>query len=219
MTTSTRTRLTFLASVAAGIAAAATTVPGATVSADAPVALAAVGVAETQTPEPAPTAEEQQIIDWALRLFEEAGLQLPRLEIGFYDTKDACGGNKGTYRPQPIGVARVRVCDWHDRETLREAWRRKTLVHELAHAWAHHNLDDEHRQEFVEHRGLDHWNDRDEAWQTRGTEHAAEVITWGIIDRPMRVDVRIEATRVEQLTEAYELLTGATPMNGPSVNG
>lgn len=215
--TNTRTRKTILSIVAAGITAAAITVPVLTASATAPATPAPA--VETRIPEPTPTAEEQELIDWALGLYEDAGLELPELEIGIYDTKDACEGNKGTYRPQPAGPAKVRVCDWHEKATLRDAWRRKTLVHELAHAWAHENLDDEHEHELVEHRGLDSWNDRDAAWETRGTEHAAEIITWGIIDQRMRVDSRIDGTSVEELTEAYELLTGMAPTNGPVVNG
>jgi hypothetical protein len=89
----------------------------------------------------------------------------------------------------------------------------------LAHAWAHHHVDDHREHEFVEHRGLNSWNDRSEAWETRGTEHAAEIVTWGIIDQRMGVDVRIENTDVDQLTAAYELLTGMAPTNGPVVNG
>jgi hypothetical protein len=34
----------------------------------------------------------------------------------------------------------------------------------------------------------------------------------------MGVDVRIENTDVDDLTAAYELLTGMAPTNGPAVN-
>ena len=210
-----RTRTAILSIVVAGIAVAAIVFPALTAS-----GATAAPVTETveRVAEPTPSVEEQAIIDWALGLYAEAGLELPAVEIGFYDTKDACEGSKGTYRPQADGIARVRVCDWHERAMLRDAWRRKTLVHELAHAWAHLNLEDAVEIEFTEARGLDTWNDRSVAWEQRGTEHAAEVITWGLMDQRMSVDVRIDDTGCDTLTGAYEMLTGTTPVNGPTHN-
>jgi hypothetical protein len=29
------------------------------------------------------------------------------------------------------------------------------------------------------------WNDRSERWESRGTEHAAEIITWVLIEFPI----------------------------------
>jgi hypothetical protein len=32
------------------------------------------------------------------------------------------------------------------------------------------------------------WNDRSERWESRGTEHAAEIITWGLIEFPITME-------------------------------
>jgi hypothetical protein len=212
-TRTVRVRKTILLIVATGIALTAVTFPIATATASNSPAAAA------RVPEPTPTSDEQAIIDWAFALYADAGLELPDIEIGFYRTKDACEGSKGTYRPQPDGPAIARVCDWHEKPAMRSAWRRRTLIHELGHAWADHNLNEHQEAEYVEHRGATHWNDRTQPWETRAAEHAAEILTWGIIDQRMRVDFRIEfETSCDELADSYRLLTGLEAVNGLAHN-
>ena len=85
-----------------------------------------------------------------------------------------------------------------------------TLLHELGHAWAEHNLDDQTRAEFLEFANADEWNHED--WLLSGSEHAANVLAWGL------VETRINQTRTRphdhaSMLEAFRILTGGgTPL-------
>ena len=77
------------------------------------------------------------------------------------------------------------------------------VVHELAHAWEHHRIDDDRRDAFTEAFGLDNWNDHDHEWGDRGIEMAANSIAYTL--------VQAEPTDNENITRfgcSYELLTG-----------
>lgn len=64
------------------------------------------------------------------------------------------------------------------------------ILHEMAHAWNHHDLTDEVRSEFMAFRGLTQWNDKDIPWKDRGIEALAEAVTWGLYDDPVGNDDR-----------------------------
>ncbi len=200
--------------VATGLIAAAITLPTVRLAAAADTASEAAPAAPAAPAEPTPSAEEQEIIDWAFGLYEAAGLQLPDVAIGFYTTKEPCHGFKGYYEPREDGPDMVRVCDWHDKATLRDAWRRKTIVHELAHSWTHATLTLDERQAFADHRGVDTWNDYGYQWEDRANEHASEIITWALLDRPVRIDSRIGSDTCDELADGYRFLTGTEPANG-----
>jgi hypothetical protein len=48
-------------------------------------------------------------------------------------------------------------------------------------------------------------------WEERGFEHAAEVLAWGLMDEDLFL-TSIGETDIRQLAEAFELLTGRTPL-------
>ena len=81
-----------------------------------------------------------------------------------------------------------------------------TMLHELAHAWANRNLTVEEMDTFVERRGLDSWNDQDDAWERRGTEHVAETIAWALLDVPNHVKW-VAAQPNGSQTTTYQILT------------
>ena len=87
----------------------------------------------------------------------------------------------------------------------------KTLLHELAHAWADLTLDSEMRRRFLDLRGLDIWHDNSVPWEERGFEHAAEIIAWGLLDQDLLL-TSIGETDTRKLAEAFELLTGRKPL-------
>ena len=62
------------------------------------------------------------------------------------------------------------------------------FLHELAHAWDRQSLTDERRAEFLRLRRLDASGATTtrSVWDERGAEHAAEVMVWGLMDRPYR---------------------------------
>jgi hypothetical protein len=85
------------------------------------------------------------------------------------------------------------------------------MLHEFAHAWTHENLTQGQLDAFLTMRGLQRWNEAGDEWAERGTEHAAEIITWGL---NRRCDPRhmLEGEGHGSLTTAFELLTGARPL-------
>jgi hypothetical protein len=53
---------------------------------------------------------------------------------------------------------------------------------------------------------------REGDWHDRGAEHAAEIIAWGLIDRPTRPG-HIDQNSCEELLAAYTTLIGETPLH------
>jgi hypothetical protein len=144
---------------------------------------------------------------WAFDRFDQAGLELPPLSLSFHDDRAACEGNFGYYRSG--APASVDLCGFNwDRFLITP---KKTLLHELAHAWAYQALDSETRNRFLDLRGLDTWQDNSVSWKEHGTEHAAEVIAWGLMDEELFL-TSISGTESPQLAEAFVLLTGREPL-------
>ena len=176
---------------------------------------------ESSTPASRPallTDEQSEIIEWAKGRFESAGLVLPDVNFIVHDSISMCDGHVGYY--------------WAETNTL-ELCRldEKTLLHELAHAWANQNLTNEQRETFIELRGLDSWNDQQTEWEDRATEHAAETIMWALLDHDATVrwvDQTGTETRTlltignsspTALAEAYGTLTGRQPPFGNQTTG
>lgn len=65
----------------------------------------------------------------------------------------------------------------------------------------------------MELHGLDGWT-FDVPYEERGSEHAAETITWGLIDRPFLFGEFGGSTPWETLHHGYVTLTGAEPPHG-----
>lgn len=180
---------------------------------------AQVDVAETDEQvaagEPAPNvpsltlvdaSPDQQIkADEALGMFEDAGLELPPLVIEFDKTGEACQGNAGMYwaadRFDSIEIDTVSVC--HQLFTI--------MVHELAHAWDHHNLTDTDRQAILDHWGLERWRDHGDAWHERGTEMAAQTIAYSLtLDEPT------DNPDILEFVCSYQVVTG-DPLPDPDL--
>lgn len=217
--TRTTTALTALTALAAGLVATAVmTLTGsgtATAKTGAAVALATSEQVEmTETVEVALSAEQRELVDHAYQRFAAAGLELPPVTIEFPTDDSACYGYGGIYDPD---TTTVKICRPSPR----------TMIHELAHAWTETNLDDTARQAFLDLRGLEVWVHADHPWDRRGAEHAAEIITWAVIDEDITVDwlqtnpdgtttattrlFKIPDSSPDQLTTAYHNLTGHNP--------
>jgi len=153
------------------------------------------------------TIAEDPTITWARSRFKDAGLELPNIEIVVFDSTIDCDGRVGYYYAD---AGRLELCRLD----------KKTVLHELAHAWANHNLTAENRAGFVRLRNLTSWNDDGEPWKHRATEHAAETISWALMDRETTVPwvsedgaetrrlLTIDNSSPRELTEAYRFLTG-----------
>jgi hypothetical protein len=159
------------------------------------------------------TIEEQELVDFAFTQFALAGLELPDFPITFPTEATACYGYGGVYLPSQQAV---RIC----RPSKR------TVIHELAHAWIETTISDSDRQTFLDMRGLDVWVGGGQ-WDQRGAEQAAEIITWAVMDRNISlswIDINTHGTTTyswrlakipdsnpDQLAAAYEQLTRQQP--------
>lgn len=165
-------------------------------------------------PSEALNPEQQDLVDRSLARFEVQGLELPDVEIVFHDSPLACHGHKGLYREN---TRTLEMCSLDD----------STMLHELAHAWANAHLDTDEMALFVARRGLDSWNDHDDEWERRGTEHVAETIAWALLEEPNHVrwvetgedGTRVESLRIltlgvdiETLAENFQAITGMDPV-------
>jgi hypothetical protein len=75
-------------------------------------------------------------------------------------------------------------------------------------------LTESRRAAFLRLRGLTEWrNDDPDRWHERGAEHAAEIMVWGLIDRPVR-PVFIPDNTCADLLAGYVMLTGRSPLHG-----
>ena len=145
-------------------------------------------------------------IEWGLDRFRDAGLTLPAMAITVHDNDAACDGNSGLYLPNdPV---EVHLCTPGPVDA-RPA--RLTTLHELAHAWAELQLSAAERAAFLELRGLDVWYDPRVPRHERGAEHAAEVISWGLMDEMIPI-IRIYDAEPTRLSEAFCLLVGRAPL-------
>jgi hypothetical protein len=144
------------------------------------------------------------LTEWALGRFEQAGLESPEAVLAFHDEKTACEGHTGYFHPG--SPHQIDICGFNwDRFLVTP---RKVILHELGHAWAHDNLDEMTRREFLALRGLDLWQSGEAPWGEQGQEHAAEIMAWGLIDEDISM-TSIGGSDPKQLAEAYELLTSS----------
>lgn len=150
-------------------------------------------------------AAQRALFDRAIDAYGDAGLSLPPIEVFGHRTEFPCQGRRGVHRYQD-GRSRLDLC-------TREAGPGEEflILHELAHAWDATMLTPARRAAFLELRGLEEWRSDDpDRWHTRGAEHAAEIIAWGVIDRPVRI-LRIEPNDCASLHAGYVALTGVAP--------
>ena len=176
------------------------------------IALGAPAQASTATTELTPPTfsneQDAAAYTWMQDLFTAAGFETPAATIEFFETDEGCGGARGRAWFDNTGTATIAICATHDNPEVETAWRQRTLLHEMAHAWIDQNVGDENIEAFTELRGLETWSSRDANWEERATEHAAEIFMWGIQGGEYNVDFRIDGTSCPELEAGYELLTG-----------
>lgn len=161
------------------------------------ITFASPAVSQVRNASPA----QRALVTWARARFERAGLPLPPMQIVFHDDVRDCQGRVGLYWADE---RRLDMCVY-DVDSLAK----RTILHELAHAWDSFALRDATRQSFLRLRHLRTWASQATPWELRGQEQAAEVIAWGLMDQPLYV--LIPENGPEDMAAAYEVLTG-----GPS---
>jgi hypothetical protein len=160
----------------------------------------------------AATVRQAQHAEWALARFEAAGLELPSLTIVFHDDYQSCGMREGVLRI----VGEEVTIDECQNDPSRS---RRSLLHELAHAWDHvgGSIHADTRLDFLTLRGLQSWDDDDLPWNQRGQEQTAEIIAWGLMHQPAPIPTSVGdhgAQDTLSLTTAFILLTGIRPLFG-----
>jgi hypothetical protein len=148
-------------------------------------------------------AAEEQAIDWALRRYRLAGLEdMPSLDVYLHRSDEGCNGGIGSYL-----AGRIDLCT----KDSSEPYQRKFALHEMAHAWTEAHIEGAILDRFMEIRGTADWNDPSLDWKDRGTEQAAEIITWGLGEGEI-APLLPETVDAPTLARLYELLTGREPI-------
>jgi hypothetical protein len=148
-------------------------------------------------------AAEEQVVDWALHRYRRAGLEdMPSLDVYLHRAHEACNGGIGLYH-----VGRIDLCT----KASSEPYQRKFALHEMAHAWTEAHIEGAILNRFMEIRGIADWNDRSDDWKDRGTEQAAEIITWGLGEGEI-APLLPENVDIPTLAGLYHLLTGREPI-------
>jgi len=135
----------------------------------------------------------QALGEWAIERFEDAGMSLPPVDMHLHRDATRCGGHRGTFSPT---LARIDVCTDD----------RLTVLHELAHAWAHEHLDEATRDAYVAAQGLESWHDPQTDWGARGSEHAADVVAWALLEGPIAMP--LPDGPITEANDAFRSLTG-----------
>lgn len=144
---------------------------------------------------------------WAVDRFAAAGLELPPVAFEFHrGDRTPCAGNTAV-AAHGGAVDTVIVCA---DAGAADVVVRRALLHELAHVWAHRALTEETRAAFVSARGTSSWSEAETPWSERGSEQAAEIITWALMDRELSM-VTLADHDPEGLAAGYRLLTGRVP--------
>ncbi len=156
------------------------------------------------------TTSQAELVVWATSRFRAAGLDVPPVTVAFTPDHRYCAGFVGLYRPT---TQTLNICA---DEGASDLVLRELLLHEMAHAWTDLHLTTEARTSFARLRGTPSWDRARDAWVERASEHAAEVISWGLMDIETVV-MPVGDTSPNALKRAFRLLTGVDPVNDGSV--
>jgi hypothetical protein len=149
--------------------------------------------------------DQLTMVEWAVDLFDQAGLALPSIAFVAHSDPEQCQGRAGmTSYDGP--ATEVRLCGNKVGPTSR--W---VVLHELGHVWTTDAVGPLTRQAFLDVRGLDGW--REGEWHERGAEHASEILVWGLMDRPV-VPGHIDDNSCDELLAGYLVLVGEAPLHG-----
>lgn len=149
-------------------------------------------------------------VRWALSRFEAANLTVPLPSRISFPPNTRCRQVPGEGWAVDTGAGvDLLMCRVDDLERLRFV-----MLHELGHVWSNQNLDDASRDAFAASRGLESWRDAEGEWRDQASEHAAEVLAWGLMDRAVPMS-RLPDASCDRLAAAFRLLTGVEPLITP----
>jgi hypothetical protein len=160
-------------------------------------------------------------VRWALHRYELAGLPIPEPQsITFTEYSDFCDLGPGRTRRTKQGwhlyfcFCEEDICP-NDDYTSFALIPQHVVLHELAHVWLNANLTNETRTNFMAAVELDVWVDNTVEWHEQAGEYSAEVVAWGLFDRPLILP-KFGSPEQAELHFLFELLTGQKPLRpGP----
>ena len=139
-------------------------------------------------------ADLERTIEEVIGLYTDAGMELPLLNIHVHAGTEECNGAPGLFS-KGGDHRRVDLCTPS----------RALVIHELAHAWEYHNVDDATRDAFMNETGAVAWNSHDVTHPARGVEQFAHAIEWGLKTQKIQA---ISMNYYEQDLGLFELATG-----------
>jgi hypothetical protein len=160
----------------------------------------------------------ERVLKDAMARYDAAGLPEPRFDTVTFEPSRECIGRSGRLI-QSEGLRNLFLCLFEsDLCPATGACQEPTLavrgiiLHELAHAWTLDHVNDDLQSQFLELVGLEEWHPGDDLpWAEQGVEYSADVMAWGLLDRPARM-ARIGNPSCQELTAAFSLLTGVEPL-------
>lgn len=155
-------------------------------------------------------ASESSVIASAVARFDRAALDLPSIHIRRAGGDGPCEPHGRTADTWPLIY--ITICE------VTEA----VVVHELAHAWTFDHLGPTDQVEWNHRRGVPTWLSRQEPWELRGSEHAADILTWYVYWSDFAVaNPRIggETSPGRYLSDVEWLLTNGDAWDGLRVFG
>lgn len=151
----------------------------------------------------ADTVEQVAKVEWAVGRFAEAGLELPEFEVHYFSDSARCRSDSGRERAGYLAFGDGEFIIYNCGTVF-------TLLHEMAHVWDVHSLDDETREQFMAERNADSWTH--DKWALAGGEHLADVLAWGLQDGNVRPS-RTLPNDDDSLYRAFVIATGSVPFN------
>lgn len=146
--------------------------------------------------------DEQGLVVWAIDRYGDAGLDMPSIVVNFHGGRRACSGHTGMVGHSASGST-IDLCT----AGLSEPEIQTVVVHELAHTWIFHNIDDSQRETFIRLHEIDAWHSPSLKWFEQGTEWAAETLAEILFPDVDRIIPDVE-TIPERLNAGYRILTG-----------
>jgi hypothetical protein len=158
---------------------------------------------------------QRALVAWAIDRFEAAGIPPPRPGSVAFPPDYRCALYSGLAVDTGAGVD-LQLC-FDDAEACAgdscspTVSARSTLLHELGHVWTVEHLDETARESFLGERGLTVWSEPGVDRDQLGTEHAAEILAWGLMDEGTWA-ARLPNGDCDVLRAAFIVLTGVEPL-------
>jgi hypothetical protein len=157
---------------------------------------------------------QQDLLEWVLELYTGAGLPAPVPHSVAFPPSADCILYAGLAVDTGDGVD-LQLC-FSQKETCTDeactpsVGAQSTMLHELGHVWTIQQVDEATRTAFLDLRGLETWSGTGVIRDYLGTEHAAEILAWGLLEVDS-VPARLPDNECADLAAAFEILTGVAP--------